>query len=150
MVFFRLPTEQMYDKIEAPNNRSQSIRKEYPGMEIDYEQLPDNKILCVDMRSFFASVEAVERGWDPLEVCLAVVGDKSRPGSVVLAASPALKEKYNIKTGSRLYEIPEKKEIKIVEARMGLYLQRSLQITLLLGNLYPLMPFMFIPLMSPG
>lgn len=138
MVFFRLPTEQMYDKIEAPNNRSQSIRKEYPGMEIDYEQLPDNKILCVDMRSFFASVEAVERGWDPLEVCLAVVGDKSRPGSVVLAASPALKEKYNIKTGSRLYEIPEKKEIKIVEARMGLYLQRSLQITLLFREFVPL------------
>lgn len=107
-------------------------------MEIDYEELPDNKILCVDMRSFYASVEAVEHGWDPLEVCLAVVGDKNRSGSVVLAASPALKEKYNIKTGSRLYEIPQKKEIKIVEARMGLYLQRSLEITLLFRDFVPL------------
>ena len=107
-------------------------------MEIDYEELPDNKILCVDMRSFYASVEAVEHGWNPLEVCLAVVGDKNRSGSVVLAASPALKEKYNIKTGSRLYEIPQKKEIKIVEARMGLYLQRSLEITLLFRDFVPL------------
>lgn len=107
-------------------------------MEINYEELPDDKILCVDIRSFFASIEAVEHGWDPLEVCLAVVGDKSRSGSVVLAASPALKEKYNIKTGSRLYEIPEKKEIKIVEARMGLYLKRSLQITLLFREFVPL------------
>lgn len=107
-------------------------------MEIDYKQLPDNKILCVDMKSFFASVEAVDRGWDPLKVCLAVVGDKTRPGAVVLAASPALKEKYNIRTGNRLYEIPRNKEIKIVDARMGMYLQRSLEITLLFRQFVPL------------
>lgn len=107
-------------------------------MEIDYKQLPDNKILCVDIKSFFASVEAVDRGWNPLKVCLAVVGDKSRPGAVVLAASPALKKKYNIKTGNRLYEIPRNEEIKIVDARMGMYLQRSLEITLLFKQFVPL------------
>jgi DNA polymerase V len=107
-------------------------------MEIDYQKLPNNQILCVDMKSFFASVEAVDRGWDPLKVCLAVVGDQSRPGAVVLAASSSLKRKYNIKTGNRLYEIPRIPEIKIVDARMGLYLKRSLQITLLFKSFLPL------------
>jgi len=105
---------------------------------IDYSKLPDNKILCVDIRSFFASVEAIERGLDPLKVCLAVVGDKSRSGSVVLAASPVLKQKYDIKTGNRLFEISPASDILIVEARMGLYLKRSLEITLLFHEFLPL------------
>lgn len=107
-------------------------------MNINYEQLPNNKILCVDMKSFFASIEAVDHGWDPLKVCLAVVGDQTRQGAVVLAASSSLKEKYNIKTGNRLYEIPRNPDIKIIDARMGLYLKRSLQITLLLKEFVPL------------
>lgn len=106
--------------------------------DIDYKQLPDNNILCIDIKSFFASVEAVDRGWDPLQVCLAVVGDQTRNGAVVLAASPAMKKKYNIKTGNRLYEIPRVADIKIVDARMGLYLKRSLQITLLFREFLPL------------
>lgn len=106
--------------------------------DINYERLPKNKILCVDIKSFFASVEAVDRNWDPLKVCLAVVGDQSRAGTVVLAASSALKEKYNIKTGNRLYDIPRVPEIKIVDARMGLYLNRSLEITLLFREFVPL------------
>ncbi|MFW6264586.1 MAG: DNA polymerase thumb domain-containing protein, partial [Bacillota bacterium] len=97
-----------------------------------------NKILCVDMKSFFASVEAVDRGWDPLKACVAVVGDHNRSGAVVLAASSALKDKYNIRTGNRLYEIPRIPEIKIVDARMGLYLKRSLEITLLFREFVPL------------
>lgn len=106
--------------------------------EIDYSQLPRNKILCVDMKSFFASIEAVDRGLDPLKTCLAVVGDKSRSGAVVLAASPALKKKYGIKTGNRLFEIPAAADIMIVDARMGLYLKRSLEITLLFREFVPL------------
>ncbi len=92
-------------------------------LELNQEKLPHKKVLCIDMKAFYASVEAVERGFDPLQVYLAVVGDKTRKGSVVLAASPALKKKYRIKTGNRLYEIPENSEIKVVNARMGLYLQ---------------------------
>jgi DNA polymerase V len=106
--------------------------------EIDYERLPRQNILCIDMKSFYASVEAVDRGMDPLKVCLAVIGDKSRPGSVVLAASPVLKKKYRIKTGNRLYEIPKISDLMIVEARMGLYLNRSLQITRLYNEFVPL------------
>ncbi|MFM9280859.1 Y-family DNA polymerase [Paenibacillus jiagnxiensis] len=81
------------------------------------------------MKSFYASVEAVSLGLDPLTCLLAVVGDKNRSGSVVLAASPVLKKEFGIRTGSRLYEIPPDPRIRIVNARMGLYLDTSMQIT---------------------
>lgn len=105
---------------------------------IDYSKYPQNNILCVDMKSFYASVEIVQRGFNPLTTHLAVVGDLKRSGSVVLAASSALKKKYGIKTGSRLYEIPHHPEILVVEARMDLYLQRSLDITRLFNQFVPL------------
>ncbi len=106
--------------------------------EINYEQLPRNSILCVDIKSFFASVEAVDRGLDPLQVHLAVVGDKEREGSVILAASPPLKKEYSIGTGNRLYEVPRVPEIMIVDARMELYLGISMEITRLFNNFVPL------------
>ena len=105
---------------------------------ISREKLTHKNILCVDMKAFYASIEAVARNLDPLKTYLAVVGDKDRKTSVVLAASPALKEKYNIKTGNRLYEIPKKSEINIVEARMGLYVKKSCQITNLFNQFVPI------------
>ncbi|MFW5999652.1 MAG: UV damage repair protein UvrX [Halanaerobiaceae bacterium] len=106
--------------------------------EINYDKLPDRSILCVDMKAFYASVEAVERGLDPLSVYLAVIGNRKRKGSVILAASPALKHKYGLGTGNRYYELPEREEIMVVEARMGLYLERSMEITEVYNDFVPL------------
>ncbi|MFW6381724.1 MAG: DNA polymerase thumb domain-containing protein [Bacillota bacterium] len=106
--------------------------------EINYNQLPHKQILCVDMKAFYASIEAVDRGYDPLAIHLAVVGDKQRQGSVILAASPALKQDYHLKTGNRLYEIPDIPEILVVEARMGLYVRVSLAITRFFNEFVPL------------
>ena len=47
------------------------------------------------------------KGIESLETKLAVVADTKRQGSVVLAATPKLKE-IGIKTGSRLFEIPHR------------------------------------------
>jgi hypothetical protein len=84
---------------------------------IDYRDMPQNQILCVDMKSFYASCSAVMLGLDPLECYLAVVGNTDRTGSVVLAASPRLKKDFGIKTGSRMFEIPEDPRIRIVDHR---------------------------------
>ncbi|MGB6778469.1 MAG: UV damage repair protein UvrX, partial [Planococcus citreus] len=62
-------------------------------------------IACIDMRSFYASCSAVERGLDPMEACIAIVGNQERKGSVVLAASPEMKKRFGVKTGTRLFEI---------------------------------------------
>ncbi|WP_411347189.1 DNA polymerase V [Paenibacillus sp. WLX2291] len=107
-------------------------------MHIDYTKLPNYKILCVDLKSFYASIEAVEMGLDPLHDMVAVVGDITRRGGVVLAASPALKERYQIQTGSRLYQIPPDHRIHIAKARMGLYLEKSMQVTHIYHRFAPL------------
>ena len=65
----------------------------------DYNLLEDRDV-CIDQK-FFASVSCMEKGLDPLTTKLAVVADTKRQGSVVLAATPKLKE-LGIKTGSRL------------------------------------------------
>ncbi|ALS09946.1 hypothetical protein ABE82_26385 (plasmid) [Paenibacillus peoriae] len=105
-------------------------------MMIDYSKLPHHEVACLDIKSFYASVEAVDRGLDPLTTLLAVVGD-NRPGSVVLAASPALKKQFGIRTGNRRYEIPSDPRIRIVNARMGMYLATSMAITKLLNQYVP-------------
>lgn len=104
---------------------------------INYDELPHRSILCIDQKSFYASCSAVMRDLDPLECYLAVVGNKGQPGSVVLAASPKLKKDFGIKTGSRLYEIPNDKRIHIVEAQMSTYLKISTEITKLLTRYVP-------------
>ncbi|GGN65730.1 MULTISPECIES: DNA polymerase IV [Oceanobacillus] len=104
---------------------------------MDYSIYPRNDILCIDMRSFYASVEAVKRNLDPMKTMLAVVGDLKRPGSIVLAASPALKEKYGISNVSRYFELPDDPDIHIVPARMADYLHVSLEITKLIHNYAP-------------
>ncbi|MDP4162164.1 MAG: UV damage repair protein UvrX [Bacillota bacterium] len=94
----------------------------------DYSKVPKNKILCVDMKSFYASCSAVMEGLDPLTCYLAVVGNQERTGSVVLAASPRLKKEFGIKTGSRMFEIPNDPRILIVEPKMATYLRISTEI----------------------
>lgn len=58
----------------------------------DYHLLENRDILCVDQKSFFASVSCIEKGLNPSKTKLAVVADTKRQGSVVLAATPKLKE----------------------------------------------------------
>ena len=60
--------------------------------------------ICIDLKSFYASVECHERGLDPLDTNL-VVADKSRTDKTIcLAVTPTLK-KYGLSGRSRLYEV---------------------------------------------
>lgn len=104
---------------------------------IDYSSLPKQHILCIDIKSFYASCSAVMEGLDPLTCYLAVVGDKDREGSIVLAASPQLKKEFGIKTGSRLFEIPNDPRIRLVEPKMSTYLRVSTEITRLFHRYVP-------------
>ena len=59
---------------------------------------------CIDLKSFYASVECKERGLDPLKTNL-VVADKSRTEKTIcLAVSPSLKS-YGISGRARLFEV---------------------------------------------
>lgn len=94
----------------------------------DYNLMPKREIICVDLKSFFASVSCILKGLNPMEVKLAVVGDTKSKGSVVLAATPELK-KLGIKTGNRLFEIPKRSDIYIINPTMKIYLDYSAKIT---------------------
>ena len=93
------------------------------GEDIDYSKLPRRDVLCIDVKSFFASVEAVRRKIHPLDAYIIVISDFERPGAVVLASSPKVKKEFGIKTGSRKFQIPEDPKLMIVEPSMSLYLE---------------------------
>ncbi|HLR15429.1 MAG TPA: UV damage repair protein UvrX, partial [Bacillota bacterium] len=104
---------------------------------MDYSQYPRNDILCIDIRSFYASVEALKLGLDPMKEMVAVVGDPNRSGSIVLAASPMLKQTHGISNVSRFFDLPDDPEIYIVQAHMQDYLDVSIEITKLLYKYAP-------------
>lgn len=73
--------------------------------------------LAVDLKSFYASVECMERGLDPLTTNL-VVADRSRTEKTIcLAVTPALKA-YGISGRARLFEVVERvKEVNALRLR---------------------------------
>lgn len=104
---------------------------------MESQALSIRSIACIDMRSFYASCAAVERGIDPLQAYIVVVGNQERKGSVVLAASPRMKKEFGVRTGTRLFEIPDDSRILLVEPRMEFFLRVSMAITELLTEFVP-------------
>ena len=83
--------------------------------------------LVIDLKSFYASVECVERGLDPLVAPL-VVADLSRSDKTIcLAVSPALKAR-GVRNRCRIFEIPEGIPYVVAPPRMALYMRRSCDI----------------------
>ena len=80
--------------------------------------------ICIDLKSFYASVECVERGLNPLTTDLVVADESRTNGTICLAISPSLKAK-GIKNRCRLFEVPHTKNLIIAPPRMGLYMQVS-------------------------
>ncbi len=83
-------------------------------------------ILCIDLKSFFASVECVERNLDPYTTPL-VVCDPKQKGAITLAVTPYLK-KMGIKGRTRVYDIPKHIKYIKVPPRMRLYQQKSKEV----------------------
>ncbi|MBO7101967.1 MAG: DNA methylase [Bacteroidales bacterium] len=69
--------------------------------------LAEHQYIAIDLKSFYASVECVERGLDPLETNL-VVADLSRTEKTIcLAVTPSLKA-YGIGGRARLFEVVQR------------------------------------------
>lgn len=76
--------------------------------------------IAIDLKSFYASVECVERGLDPLTTNLVVADPERTDKTICLAVSPALKA-YGIPGRARLFEVKKKvcEVNKIRERRYG-------------------------------
>lgn len=73
--------------------------------------------ICIDLKSFYASVECVERGLNPLTTNLVVADSSRTEKTICLAVSPALKQ-YGIPGRARLFEVVQKvKNINIERIR---------------------------------
>ena len=85
------------------------------------------KYIAIDLKSFYASVECVERGLDPLTARLVVADESRTDKTICLAVTPALKA-YGISGRARLWEVRQRaKNIDyiVTPPRMGLYLEYS-------------------------
>ena len=101
----------------------------------DYNREPSRDILCIDCKSFYASVEAVDHGLDPLAAKLVVMsypsGARTERGSgLILAASPAAKKAYGISNVSRARDLPfpYPQDLYIYPPRMRRYMQKNREV----------------------
>ena len=69
----------------------------------------DRTYIAIDLKSFYASVECVERGLDPLDAHLVVADESRTDKTICLAVSPALKA-LGVSGRPRLFEVMEQVE----------------------------------------
>lgn len=83
--------------------------------------------ICIDLKSFYASVECVKRDLDPMTTNLVVADLERSEKTICLAITPAMK-KLGVKNRCRIFEIP--KHIKYIAAvpRMQLYIDYAAKI----------------------
>ena len=73
--------------------------------------------ICCDLKSFYASVECVERGLDPMTTNMVVADQRRTEKTICLAVSPTLKA-YGIPGRARLFEVVQRvKEINTQRKR---------------------------------
>ena len=86
--------------------------------------------IAIDLKSFYASVECVDRGLDPLTTNLVVADESRTEKTICLAVSPSLKA-YGIGGRARLFEVYQKArgvEFIIAPPRMAHYIEVSTKI----------------------
>lgn len=83
--------------------------------------------LCIDLKSFYASVECVERGLDPMTTNLVVADPERTDKTICLAITPAMKA-LGIKNRCRIFEIPKGISYITASPRMQKYIDYSAEI----------------------
>lgn len=92
----------------------------------------ENKvIIAIDLKSFYASVECIDRNLDPFKTPLVVADSDRGDGTIVLAASPFIKKKYHVKSRCRLYDVPKVDGLIIAMPKMKRYLEVSAMINMI-------------------
>lgn len=120
------------------------LYERYRGVEVFMQKT----YLCIDLKSFYASVECVELGLDPFEVNLVVADPTRGGGAITLAATPAIK-KLGVSSRGRIFEIDPKIEYMITPPRMTCIWNIAAKSIKSSWNLLPKKIFMSIPLTNP-
>ena len=83
--------------------------------------------LCIDQKSFYATVECVARGFDPMTTNLVVADPDRSKNTICLAVSPSMKA-LGVKNRCRLGDIPPNIKHIIAPPRMQLYIDCAVSI----------------------
>ncbi len=83
--------------------------------------------LCIDLKSFYASVECADRNLDPITTKLVVADPERSEKTICLAISPAMK-KLGIKNRCRVFQIPPNVDYIMAQPRMQRYIDVSADI----------------------
>lgn len=83
--------------------------------------------ICIDLKSFYASVECVKRNLNPMTAKLVVADMERTEKTICLAVSPAMK-RLGVKNRCRVFEIPKQIEYIAAPPRMKLYMDYAVRI----------------------
>lgn len=83
--------------------------------------------VCIDLKSFYASVECMERGLDPMTTNLVVADPERSEKTICLAVSPSMRA-LGIPGRCRVFQIPKNIEYIMASPRMQLYIEYSAEI----------------------
>lgn len=83
--------------------------------------------ICIDLKSFYASVECRERGLDPMTTNLVVADPERTEKTICLAVSPAMKA-LGVPGRCRVFEIPKHISYIMAPPRMQLYIDYAAEI----------------------
>lgn len=83
--------------------------------------------ICIDLKSFYASVECVERGLDPLTTNLVVADPERTEKTICLAITPSMKA-MGVHNRCRVFEIPKNINYIMAVPRMQKYIDYSANI----------------------
>lgn len=89
--------------------------------------MEEKMYLCIDLKSFYASVECVERGLDPMKTNLVVADPERTDKTICLAITPAMKA-LGISNRCRVFEIPGNVEYIMAPPRMQKYIDYAAEI----------------------
>lgn len=87
----------------------------------------ERSYICIDLKSFYASVECVERGLDAMKTNLVVADPTRTDKTICLAVSPAMK-KLGVPNRCRVFEIPKGIKYIMAPPRMQLYINYAAEI----------------------
>lgn len=87
----------------------------------------ERSYLCIDLKSFYASVECRERGLDPMTTNLVVADPERTEKTICLAVSPAMKQ-LGVPGRCRVFELPKGVDYIMAPPRMQLYIDYSADI----------------------
>lgn len=87
----------------------------------------ERSYICIDLKSFYASVECVERGLDPMTTNLVVADPERQQATICLAVSPSMK-KLGVSNRCRVFQIPKNIDYIMAPPRMRLYIEYAAEI----------------------